>query len=69
MSGKDSILHLCNGGTSVVLDCSAKDFPTIVYWGADLGKNVSDKTLKNLVVATQGLFYLKSSQSFAPFHF
>lgn len=46
-------MHLCNGGTSVVLDCSANDFPTIVYWGADLGKNVSDKTLKNLVVATR----------------
>ena len=37
MQRRTGLLHLRNGGTSVVLDSRHAPLPVIVYWGADLG--------------------------------
>ena len=37
MQRRPGLLHLRNGGTSVVLDSRPAPLPVIVYWGADLG--------------------------------
>ena len=37
MQRRPGLLHLRNGGTSVVLDSRHAPLPVIVYWGADLG--------------------------------
>ena len=38
MHRRTELLHLRNGGTSVVLDARHAPLPAIVYWGADLGE-------------------------------
>ncbi|WP_328590854.1 alpha-galactosidase [Glaciibacter flavus] len=45
------VLHLRNGGTSLVLDLSAAGMPAFVHWGADLG-DLSDSELAGLVSAS-----------------
>ncbi len=37
MQRRPGLLHLRNGGTSVVLDARHAPLPVIVFWGADLG--------------------------------
>ena len=38
MQRRPGLLHLRNGGTSVVLDARHAPLPVIVFWGADLGE-------------------------------
>jgi alpha-galactosidase len=38
MQRSDAVIHLRNGGTSVVLDTGRGPLPAIIYWGADLGE-------------------------------
>ena len=38
MHRRTELLHLRNGGTSVVLDARHAALPAIVFWGADLGE-------------------------------
>ena len=37
MSQSNTVVHLRNGGTSVIVDVAAPALPVIVHWGADLG--------------------------------
>jgi len=37
MSQSNTVVHLRNGGTSVIVDVAAPSLPVIVHWGADLG--------------------------------
>lgn len=37
MQRRNDVVHLRNGGTSVVLDTRRRPLPSIVFWGADLG--------------------------------
>ncbi|QYF73021.1 alpha-galactosidase [Cryobacterium sp. PAMC25264] len=37
MSQSNTVVHLRNGGTSVIIDVAAPALPVIVHWGADLG--------------------------------
>ncbi|KAJ9477298.1 Alpha-galactosidase [Pseudozyma hubeiensis] len=54
MSSSNSVFHLRSGGTSVVLDCTAEQaFPTIVYWGAGLGEDATEQSLKNLATVVR----------------
>ncbi|MEJ1088414.1 alpha-galactosidase [Microbacterium sp. Mu-80] len=46
------VVHLRNGGTSLVVDLTAHPNPAIVHWGADLG-DASERTLESLAVAAR----------------
>lgn len=46
------VLHLRNGGTSVVLDARDRPLPVIVWWGADLG-NLDGAELEDLATAVR----------------
>ncbi|AEG45136.1 alpha-galactosidase [Isoptericola variabilis] len=46
------VLHLRNGGTSVVLDARDVPLPAIVWWGADLG-DLADAELEDLAMAAR----------------
>lgn len=46
------ILHLCRGGTSLVVDLDARPAPAIVHWGEALDGS-TDETLRELAVAAR----------------
>ena len=45
------IIHLRNGGVSLVLDLSSGRLPVILYWGEDLGA-LSDAELANVALVS-----------------
>src|ERR1700712_3644363 len=51
MQRRAPILHLRNGGTSLVLDLTAPGLPAIVHWGEDLGP-LDDVHLTAVATAT-----------------
>ncbi|GAC74817.1 hypothetical protein PANT_13d00013 [Moesziomyces antarcticus T-34] len=52
MDATNSIIHLCSGGTSVVLDCIGSEMPIIAYWGAEI-KNASQAVLESVALVTR----------------
>ncbi|MCM6761466.1 alpha-galactosidase [Rathayibacter sp. ZW T2_19] len=61
-----AVLHLRNGGTSVVLDARNDTFPSITHWGADLG-DLSAAELSALADAAVPQRVSGGLDAFAPF--